>query len=210
MDIKLSSHILSNITDQIVYRMGSHTREGTADYHITHHAWYGIKRSRISYQSIYIYIINIKHHTNISYTHHYIIVRYHIVYTEQPTCHIKFDISHQHHTKNITSHTTGITYITWYILLYIIRHPYNITRTTWKMSHTSYHVTHIICHDTRSRHLITSSTLTLLEPQSRFGDKPVKISSSLSPKRDCAPEGIQHHNGKAITPHTSKIITGRR
>ena len=34
-----------------------------------------------------------------------------------------------------------------------------------------------------------SVTSTLLEPQSRFGDKPVKF-SSLSPKRDCGSKGI--------------------
>ena len=35
-------------------------------------------------------------------------------------------------------------------------------------------------------------SLTLLEPQSRFGDKPVKFSSSLSPKYNCGSEGVNH------------------
>ena len=32
--------------------------------------------------------------------------------------------------------------------------------------------------------------LTLLEPQSRFGDYPIKNSSSLSPKRDYGTKGV--------------------
>ena len=34
-------------------------------------------------------------------------------------------------------------------------------------------------------------SLTLLELQSRFGDKPLEIPSSLSPKRDCSPQRVK-------------------
>ena len=32
--------------------------------------------------------------------------------------------------------------------------------------------------------------LSPLEPQSRFGDKPLKLLSNLSPKRDCGPKRV--------------------
>ena len=32
---------------------------------------------------------------------------------------------------------------------------------------------------------------TLLEPQFRFGDKPLKVLSSVSPKRDCGAKGVK-------------------
>ena len=40
------------------------------------------------------------------------------------------------------------------------------------------------------------SALTHLEPQSRFGDKPVWFTSRLSPKRDCGPIRVKHYEMK--------------
>ena len=46
--------------------------------------------------------------------------------------------------------------------------------------------THTLTNRLSSSH--STAVTTPLEPQSRFGDKPLKILSNLSPKRDCGPK----------------------